>query len=117
MTHQEIEFHQRVDRLSRKHAALVHGADTFLRADGLLVAAPRRRWSVRPGLSLKMLTLCLLGFVLFKGFLIVAVGPVTYDSRVERLAQGTPAEAIGAWAMQREPVSDWLAQEMRRWRF
>ncbi|MGE4326819.1 MAG: hypothetical protein AB7E21_12050 [Pseudodonghicola sp.] len=117
MTHQEIEFHQRVERLSRRHAALVHGADTYLRADGLLVAAPRRRWSGRAGLSMKALALCVLAFILFKGFLIVAVGAVTYDSRVERLAQGTPAEAIGAWAMQREPVSDWLAQEMRRWRF
>lgn len=114
MVHQEIEFHHRVERLNRKRQALRRGADACLRADGLLIAAPRRR---RSGLPLKGLVLCLLVFLLFKAGLIAAVGPVTYDSRVDRLARGTLAEAAGAWVMRREPLSDRVAQEIRSWTF
>ncbi|MDK3017159.1 hypothetical protein [Pseudodonghicola flavimaris] len=109
MAHQDVDFAQRVQRLNRKHAALARGHDTILRADGLLVAAPRRR---SRGLSLKAVGLFLVAFVLFKSFMIAAVGPMTYDMRVDRLAAGNVAEAMGAWVLRTEPLSAYLSQQI-----
>lgn len=111
MAYQDTDFDQRIRRLSRRHAQLSRGHATYMRPDGLLVTAPCRR---RSYLSLRVILFAVVAFFAFKAFLIAAVGGVTYDARVERLAQGNPAEAVGAWAMQSDRLSELMAQEMAR---
>lgn len=112
MAYQDSDFDRRVQRLTRTHHKLSRGHATYMRPDGLLVAAPAGRRRSR--LSLQAIVLFVAAFFLFKVVLIVTVGGVTYDARVDRLAQGNLAEGIGAWAMQSDPLSERLAHEMKR---
>ena len=109
MAHQELDFNRRIHGLEKTHLRLSRGHATYMRPDGLLVAAPHQ---VRSGRPLMVIPLILASFFVFKVFLMVTVGATTYDDRVMRLAQGNVAEAAGAWAMQSDPVTEFFAFEV-----
>jgi len=111
MAHQDLEFTNRVNRLTRKHRAMSRGYSTRMRPDGLLVTAPARprRW-----VSLRVILLFVAAFFAFKALLMAAAGTAAYDERVARLQAGTAAEAAGAWIMQSDPVTEALAGRIVR---
>lgn len=111
MTGKQLEFDQRVTRLSKKHQKLSRGYRATLRSDGLVVMKPQR---VRSGVPAKILLLCLLGFFAFKAFLLANLGQSAYQYRVDSLAQGTSVEKAGAWIMQVEPVSEFFAIQLNK---
>jgi len=110
MAHQDLEFSRRVGRLTRKHRAMSRGYVTQMRPDGLLVTAPARR----PRISLRMVLLLVAAFFAFKALLLAVAGTATYDERVARLEAGTSAEAVGAWIMQSDPLTETLAGQITR---
>ncbi|MDX2483218.1 MAG: hypothetical protein QNK42_06110 [Pseudodonghicola sp.] len=109
MAQHDLNFSRRVDRLDRKHSAMLRGHDIVQRPDGLLVEAPirrRRSWPAR------LLVLIVVLFVVFKALLFVSVGGATYEDRVARLQSGTKVEAMGAWLMQADPLTRGLAAQI-----
>ncbi|WP_170351716.1 MULTISPECIES: hypothetical protein [Ruegeria] len=106
MTGKQLEFGQRVHRLNKKHAKLSRGYRATMRKDGLVVMKPQR---VKSAVPAKLLLICLAGLFAFKTFLLTSLGASAYQYRVDSLAQGTSVEQAGAWVMQIDPVSEFLA--------
>lgn len=107
MAQSHLQFDQRVRKLGRKHRALERGYSTKVRPDGLIVMQPRRapsRMSV-----IKPLLLLAAAMIVFKAFLLASIGPATYDERLTKLQAGTMPEQAGAWVMQVDPASSYLA--------
>ncbi|UWQ48880.1 hypothetical protein K3722_13465 [Leisingera caerulea] len=103
------QFQARLKQINRKHEALSGGYSARLRADGLLVVNPRR---VQSRISARTLIFFTAAFLLFKGFLMAALGFGSYDERVRRLADGSGLERAGAFIMQADPVSVFFAQKI-----
>ncbi|WP_377193480.1 hypothetical protein [Ruegeria meonggei] len=111
MTVKQVEFDQRVTRLNKKHAKLSRGYRATMRKDGLVVMKPQR---VKSAVPAKVLLMCLFGLFAFKTFLMTSLGTSAYEFRVDSLAQGTTVEKAGAWVMQIDPVSEFLAAQIDR---
>ena len=103
----KTRFEKRVSALGRKHRAMSNGYTTVLRDDGLIVVRPRRR--PRRFFPLKGTLALVAGFFLFKALMLSSLGEITYNERVAKLNQGTIVEKGGAWVMQTEPVTYFLA--------
>lgn len=100
------QFDQRVSRLAKKHEAISRGYTARMRSDGLIEVKPRR---ARLAVSPRAILVFAAGFFLFKAFLLAALGPESYASRLEQLENGTSVERAGAWVMQIEPVSAYVS--------
>ncbi|MCB1363916.1 MAG: hypothetical protein KDK02_07330 [Rhodobacteraceae bacterium] len=107
----QLQFNKRLRRLDRKHRAMQRGYATYMRPDGLIVAKPQ---GSRPRLPVKAVVMCLAGLILFKGYLIAQLGTAVYGERVGQLESGTLVEQAGAWVMQIDPASDWVAGHLRQ---
>lgn len=104
------QFEQRLCSLERKHRELAKGYVTKVNPDGLIVVAPKYpKGSMRARLTVGII----LGFFLFKCVTMVLVGPALYESRLEELRQGTGPERFGAWIMQVDPISGFVADAAR----
>jgi len=111
MTGKQLEFDQRVHRLTKKHQMLSRGYRATMRKDGLVVMKPQR---VRSGIPAKVLLFCFLGFFAFKAFLLSSLGPSGYESRVDSLNEGTSVEQAGAWVMQIDPLTQVISQQLNK---
>lgn len=109
MAQTHLQFDQRVNNLGRKHQSMSRGYVTRMRPDGLIVARPYRTQSRFP---YKYTILFFVALFVFKGFLIASLGPETYNERVGKLENGTVVEKVGAWGMQIEPVSSFVATKI-----
>ncbi len=109
MSDSHFEFDRRLRRLNRKNRAMTRGYTTRMRPDGLIVLQPR---STAPRIQPRTIVFFLVACLAFKGFLIAAVGPVSYEQRVANLAQGTSVEKAGAWVMQIDPASQWISEKV-----
>lgn len=109
MSKDRDQFQSRLKQINRKHGALAAGYSARMQPDGLLVMKPRRVQSRFNGRTLVYLAVI---FLLFKGFLIAALGGATYDARVQRLTVGNSVEQLGALVMQRDPLSAWIADQV-----
>ncbi|WP_299688373.1 hypothetical protein [uncultured Tateyamaria sp.] len=103
----QVDFQTRVGTVQRQHKAMSHGYTTEMRGDGLIVVKPKR--AMRRGFPLRGLLVLVLGFFAFKGFMLASLGEVTYNERVAKLGNGTMVEQAGAWVMQTEPLTTFLA--------
>jgi len=110
MSDSQTVFNKRLAKLGRKHRKMEQGYTTKMRSDGLIVVKPRARGINFP---FKGLLIVLAVFFLFKGFMLASVGAATYDQRVAALADGSPFEQGGAWVMQADPVTKYVAERMR----
>ncbi|MGR3762034.1 hypothetical protein ACUXV3_18200 [Roseobacteraceae bacterium NS-SX3] len=110
MSDQQYQFQSRLQRLHRKHAGMRRGYSAAIRPDGLIVVKPRRMQSRIPG---RAVALFLAAFLLFKAVLMASLGFDGYALRVARLQHGTAVERAGALLMQADPVSEYLALQIR----
>lgn len=99
------DFRSRVARVERAHRR-----GRGFEAPGTLgrpryVVQRRRSW-LRPVL----LIVC--AILLFKAALFLQIGPVDYNERVARLRAGSQVEQIGAYALQADGITVWLANFM-----
>jgi hypothetical protein len=109
MVKNQIQFDERLRLLSRKHRAMSHGYVTQIQSDGLIIARPRRQSS---RVSARAVLLFVLAFFGFKAFLVANLGPRTYDDRLARLNEGTIVEQAGAFVMQADPVTMYVAGQI-----
>ncbi|GAA6190198.1 hypothetical protein DS909_02340 [Phaeobacter gallaeciensis] len=109
MVEEQLQFDRRIQRLSRKHQSMSRGYSTRMRADGLIVTTPQRNGLKVP---LRAILFVFVALFAFKGFLLASIGPESYADRVQRLSEGTVVEQAGAWVMQIEPVSAFIASQI-----
>lgn len=102
-------FSKRLRRIDRRHQKMARGYVTVVNSDGLVVARPRRTQLRFPW---KMLAVAALALFVFKGFVYANLGQASYSERVTLLQAGTPAEQFGAWVMQADPLTLWIAQQI-----
>lgn len=100
-------FQERLGALGRKHAEMGNGYTTNVRNDGLIVVKPKRQ--PRRGFPLKGLLALVLGFFVFKGFMLASLTEITYNERIGKLQQGSQLEQVGAYLMQVDPVTQVIA--------
>lgn len=103
-------FNQRVGRIHQKHRKMSRGFVELVERDGLLVPRSGRRQ--RRSFPLKGLILALVGFMVFKGLLYSQVGATTFGTRLDNLSSGSAIEKAGAWVMQADPVTIWIAEQI-----
>lgn len=108
MDRQHREFGSRVKRIDRRHRKLADGYVSSVSTDGLVVAVPRSRRMRVPFAGLALLALGIIGF---KGIVHSQLGPTAYEARIDRLAQGSQVEKVGAWVMQADPLTLWVSEQ------
>ncbi|MEM9438660.1 MAG: hypothetical protein AAGA15_16655 [Pseudomonadota bacterium] len=101
-------FGRRIDRLERKHRKMARGVVPVVRSDGLMVLQPRRGGLRRVVRFMFLALVCLLAF---KTVVYQAEGPITYQSRIDRLAAGTGPEAMAAQLMEIDPVTQFVIEQ------
>ncbi|PZX11471.1 hypothetical protein [Celeribacter halophilus] len=100
------QLNKRLTRIEARRRALRRGVIYSVNHDGLIIARPRRRGLRRP---IHLVFVALAGIILFKAVLYATLGSSTYVARVEDLAAGTAIERAGAWVMQADQLTIWLA--------
>lgn len=109
MASADLSFEQRVRQLASKHRRMAHGISHRMGRDGLITAHPRRR---RPSFPLRGLMILLGAAFLFKAFLFSSLGASVYTERVALLSAGSIVEQGGAWVMQADPATIWVAERI-----
>lgn len=103
------EFHQRIRRLDRKQRAMGHGYSAKIRSDGLMVIQPRR---ARVRVPFAPILLAVAALILFKGLLLASIGEESYQDRLAELQAGSFVEQAGAWVMQVDTASVFVAEKI-----
>jgi hypothetical protein len=102
-------FTRRGRKLEKQHRRLAQGYVTSVNHDGLVVARVRRSGLRFPFRGILLLAIAFLGF---KSFLSANSGESGYAERLALMQQGTIAERAGAWVMQPDVVTVWIAQQI-----
>ena len=106
MAQAHVPFDKRLKRIVRKHDRMANGVVKTVNSDGLIVARPRM---YTPRFPLKGLLILLIAGFLFKGFLFANLGEAGYAERVATLKAGSLMEQAGAWIMQPDPATTFVA--------
>jgi hypothetical protein len=104
-----IEFDKRLRRIQRRNRRLSRGAVPYIDSTGLVTFRPRRQGLRLP---LRGLLLLVVGFIAFKGLVLAHLGTDLYQDRLALLRAGTVIEQGGAWAMQIDPATEWVAGQL-----
>ncbi|MFP4569403.1 hypothetical protein [Rhodosalinus sp.] len=105
----QIEFDERLRRIQRRNRRLSRGAVPYIDSTGLVTFRPKRRGLRLP---LRGLLLVAAGFVVFKGLVLAHLGQELYEDRLALLRSGTVIEQGGAWAMEIDPATEWVAAQL-----
>ena len=106
MANKRMDFDNRIEQLTERHAAMGQGYSASLRNDGLIVVQPKR---MQFKLPVRGFVLLMIVFMCFKGFVLAALGGAGYHARLDVLRSGTAFEQAGAFVMGVDPVSQALA--------
>lgn len=101
-------FDKRLRQIDRKNRKLARGYRNKLMPNGVIQPKAVRGFHF----PLKGFLLLAGGFFLFKAFMLSSIGPVTYEDRLSVLEAGTVVEQAGAWMMQVDPVTAFVAEQM-----
>lgn len=97
---------QRVHRIHRKGGGF-EAAGTL--GKSTMAAKPARRSYLRGALLVAG------AFILIKALLLAQIGAASYSARVDALKDGgSTVEQIGAYVMQADPVTVWVADTLRK---
>lgn len=110
-----MDMHQknfaiRLDRIDRRHRDVSDGYITSVNHDGLIIAVRRRRKVRVPYAGLALVAL---GIIAIKALAVVQMGEEGYAARIEGLASGSQIERVGAWVMQADPLTQWVATQFK----
>ena len=103
-------FTRRVRKVEKQHRRLAQGYVTSVNHDGLVVARVRRGGLRFPFRGVLLLAVAFIGF---KSFFLAWSGQAAYDQKLALLQQGTIAERAGAWVMQPDFVTMWIADQVK----
>jgi hypothetical protein len=104
------QLEKRLTRIDAKRRAAAKGVVYSVNHDGLIISRPRRTGLRFP---LKGILLSVLGFMMFKVGLVVALGAADYSGYVQKLADGTVTERVGALVMEAGPTTLWTATQVK----
>ena len=111
MSDQRADFRGRLRLIEKRHSGYARdGYTARLRSDGLIEVVQQPK--VRSRVSGRSLLLFIAVAFLFKGFLMATLGFGSYDERVAKLAEGTQIEKAGAFLMQADPLSTFVAEKL-----
>ncbi|MHC9236686.1 hypothetical protein ACX9MO_13720 [Pseudooceanicola sp. 502str34] len=103
-------FEDRVRSIDRKRQTMdSNGYRAVLGRDGLLEMKAKRRLP-RLLLPLRLLLAVAVMMTVFKVFLMLRLGEASYVAHLDSLRAGGLIERAGAWVMQADVVTLWLAQ-------
>ncbi|WP_444460779.1 hypothetical protein [Rhodobacter capsulatus] len=104
------DFEDRLARIDR-----IHAAGGAFEASGALGRAyfDSHRPKERRRFPWRAVAMLLLGMLLFKGAILAQVGQETYARRVEVLRQGSALEQAGAWVLQADAPTRFIASQLR----
>lgn len=109
MSKNRQDFARRINKLSRKHKAVSRAHSVTMAPDGLIHVRPRRQFPKPP---LRMLVLAVAILFVFKSALLSHLGDAAYTERLDKLATGNVSERAGAWVMQIDPVTQFIATQI-----
>lgn len=102
------EFDRRMRRIHRRHSKLSHGYVTSINDDGLVVAKPARRGR---NATARAAVIVIALILVFKGVVLAQLGPQAYADRVAALKAGSGFDKAGAFIMQPDPITIWIADK------
>lgn len=107
-------FETRIMKVRRNHASMARGYDAKVGRDGLIVFRPKRRKAGLPlrNLPLRGLFLLVAAFFGFKVLVLLQIGDLAYQTRIDAMMSGTIAERAGAWALQIDPLTRTIVQQL-----
>jgi hypothetical protein len=103
-------FYKRERSLRRKHKRMARGYVTKLDKNGVIVQKPDNKVK---GFGARMLVLLATCFVVFKAFILANLGSEEYLARLAGLQTGETYQQVGAWLMQIDPVTGFIAQNLQ----
>ncbi len=109
MASAQVPFNKRLNRIVRKHQRMQYGVSYKIDPSGMIVARPRL---YNPKFPLRGLLLVLATAFVLKGYMLASLGAGVYDEKVALLEQGTTVEKIGAWVMQSDPATQFVAARL-----
>jgi hypothetical protein len=104
-------FYRRVGRIERMHeqGAGFEAAGTLGMSYYNSLKRSRRRMTWLMPVALVLATI-----VVMKATILVNIGPEAYAERVAGLEAGTLADRMGAYVLQADPITQWLATALDR---
>lgn len=112
MSEIHAEFHERIARIHRRQETRGRPARASVGIDreGYVIVrgAARRR-----GIPWSGLVMVAIAFFSLKGVMMSQLGPDFYLQNVTRLSTGTAAEKFAAWSMRPDPMSRWVALQIK----
>jgi len=106
-----VKFNKRLRKIDGRHRKQADGYVQMVERDGILVPKSRRS-ARRRNFPFRGVLLTLAVFFVLKGLMLAHFGPTSYGERVEKLARGSAVEQAGAWAMQADPATVWIADQI-----
>lgn len=103
------EFDKRVRSIARKNRQLARGRKTYVDETGVIRHRAVRQKSAIP---FKAIVLFALGFIAFKSLVLASAGAEDYAKRLALLETGTLFERAGAWALQIDPVTEFVGTKL-----
>lgn len=101
------EFHDRLKRVDS-----IHRRGGGFEAHGTLGRSQSGNASRRKSL-LRPVLLVVASFMMLKAALLMQIGVIDYQERVERLSQGSQVEVVGAWVLQLDPATILIADTLK----
>jgi hypothetical protein len=102
-------FNTRIKKVQRNHARMARGYSAKVGHDGLIVFRAKRH---RPNLRVRGLLVLIAAFVGFKVFVLMQIGDLAYQARIDALMSGSVAEQVGAYALQLDVVTRTIAAQL-----
>ncbi|MHA6347248.1 hypothetical protein [Roseivivax sp. CAU 1761] len=99
-------FERRHREVQRKHSRLAQGYVTRLGRNGVIEHHPKRDYTGHAAMPLMILTVT---FVALKTMLLTGLGAEAYEGHLATLSDGGAVERMGAWLMQHDPLTGFLA--------
>ena len=104
------DFQKREKSLRRKHIRMARGYVTKMDKSGVIIQKPDNKVG---GFGLRLLVLLAMGLFVFKGFVLAGLGAEEYAARLTDLQSGETVQQVGAWLMQVDPVTGFIAENLQ----
>ena len=103
-------FYKRERAVRRKHTRMARGYVTKIDKNGVIVQKPDNKVK---GFGARIFVLLAIAFVIFKGFILANLGAEEYAVRLASLEGGETYQQVGAWLMQVDPVTGFIAEQLQ----
>ena len=112
MSESYAEFHDRLAKIYRQQekTGRVGRKAVKIDRDGYVIVKGAGRRRAFPWMGVTMIAIAFFGV---KGMMISQFGPDFYSQHVARMADASKVEQVAAWTMRADPVSRWVAMQIK----